>query len=374
MEVSPGFQFHGEPNLQLTPLLPIYFVTVGVTLLVALQTWQRRHTPGARHLTFLMVAAAIWAFADGMALASLELQSKIAFSKVSHIGIQTVPVFLLFFVLSYTGHDKILHSRWLRLVWVIPLLSLLAVFTNEQHSLFWTNVRLVQTSYGIEDDYVHGPLFWISAANLYALTLVATVLLVRNAVSSVHRFRLQTVMILIATAIPWAANFVYLFDLVPWPWLDLTSVAFAASGVLLAWAILRLGLLRIVPVARAQLVERMGEGMVVIDTRGHIVDLNPAAASLLQLERVSIGSPLYAAGEGGALLARSVGVACKEPCWFCMTSPTASASRPNCAAARNATGRYIPRRRPCCTRSTVRGASSASPIFGSTRWATNAAT
>mgnify|MGYP003382096982 CR=1 FL=1 len=312
MEVSPGFQFHGEPKLQLTPLLPIYFVTVGVTLLVALQTWQRRRTPGARQLTFLMVAAAIWAFADGMALASLDLQSKIAFSKVSHIGIQTVPVFFLLFVLSYTGHDKVLHSRWLHLIWVIPLLSLLAVFTNERHSLFWENVSLVQTSYGIEDDYIHGPLFWVSAANLYVLILVATVLLVRNAVSSVHQFRLQTVMILTATAIPWAANFVYLFDLIPWPWLDLTSVAFAASGVLLAWAILRLGLLRIVPVARAQLVERMSEGMVVIDTRGHIIDLNPAAASLLQIEHVSIGGPLYAAGEGGALLARNVGVACKE--------------------------------------------------------------
>ena len=298
--------------MQLTPLLPIYFVTVGVTLLVALQTWQHRRTPGARQLTFLMVAAAIWAFADGMALASTTLQGKIAFSKVSHIGIQTVPVFFLLFVLSYTGNERVLNNPWLRLIWVIPLLALVAVFTNERHSLFWTDVSLVQTAYGIEDDYAHGPLFWLSAANLYVLIFLGTFLLLRNAASSVRRYRLQAVVILIAVAIPWAANFVYLFDLFPWPWLDLTSVAFALSGMLLAWAILRLGLLRIVPVARAQLVERMSEGMIVIDTRGNIVDINPAAMALLQIAEVTYGGPLYAAGESGALLARQVGVACKE--------------------------------------------------------------
>ncbi len=298
--------------MQLTPLLPIYFVTVGVTLLVALQTWQHRRTPGARQLTFLMVAAAIWAFADGMALASTSLETKIAYSKFSHIGIQAVPVFFLLFVLSYTGHERVLHSHWLRLVWVIPLLALIAVFSNERHHLFWTDVNLVQTVYGVEDDYLHGPLFWVSAANLYALIFVGTLLLIRNAASSAHRFRLQAVVILVAAAIPWAANFAYLFDLNPWPWLDLTSVAFALSGMLLAWAILRLGLLRIVPVARAQLVERMGEGMVVIDTRGNVIDMNPAALALLRIENDPFGMPLFMTGESGALLARNMGVACQE--------------------------------------------------------------
>ncbi len=294
--------------MQFTPLLPIYLIAVGVSLFVAFQTWQHRQTPGARDLTLLMIAAALWSLADGMALAASQLWLKIFFSKISHIGIQAVPVFFLLFVLSFTNASSALTARQRSMLWIIPVLAMLAAMTNDWHHLFWTNVTLVKTSYGLEDDYSHGILFWIAAIYLYSLILVATVLLLRAAYVNVHRYRMQALVMVLAAAIPWIANMVYILDLTPWPWLDLTSIAFSLTGVLLAWALLRLGLMHILPVARTQLIEHMNEGMVVVDTRNVLVDVNPAGAALLQVDAATaVGRPLFDVSEAGALIAHQIG-------------------------------------------------------------------
>lgn len=286
--------------MQLTPLLFIYLGTIAVTLLVALQTWPHRRMPGTRHLTYLMMAASFWALADGMVFLLLNLQAKIAAATVGHIGIQAVPVFFLLFVLSYTGEEKVLLSRWLWLIWVVPFLSLTMVFTNDRHHLFWAAFDLVETSSGIRHIITHGPLFWLSATAAHTLILIGTLLLIRHSARSAYHYRLRTAVMLGAVALPWLANFIYLFKIIPG--FDLTPIALSLTGILLAWAILRLGLLRIVPVARVQLVERMGQGMIVIDTHGSIIDINPAALALLQIEKNPSGCLLQATGEYGALL------------------------------------------------------------------------
>ncbi|MCS6826517.1 MAG: response regulator [Caldilinea sp.] len=266
-------------------ILP-YIAALFGALFVAKQTWREHNKPGACELTFLMLSAALWAFCDGLALTVTDLQQKILINQFSHIGIQTTPVWFFLFVLRYIGSARLFAGPWRHLLWLPPLLAIVTAFTNDRHHLFWATVQLVQTPYGLEDDYTHGPLFWLYAAYLYALVLVGAVLLVRNALTNAHHppYRLQSIVILAAVLVPWIANFVYLFDLTPWPWLDLTSIAFALVGALLAWAILKLGLLRIVPLARAQLVEHMNEGMVVIDADRRIIDLNPAGAAILQME------------------------------------------------------------------------------------------
>ncbi len=127
----------------------------------------------------------------------------------------------------------------------------MAVFVNEWHYQFWSEITSVETSYGLEYKYQHGILFWIATVYSYILILLGTLLLLRYTLANVHRYRTQAIVMVLAAAIPWLANIVYLLDITPWPWLDLTSIAFSLTGLLLAWAILKLGLLNILPMARA---------------------------------------------------------------------------------------------------------------------------
>ena len=67
----------------------------------------------------------------------------------------------------------------------------------------------------------------------------------------------------------------------PIPGLDPTPFAFTLSGLLLFVGLFRFRLLDLMPVARATLVESLLDGVLVVDARGRIVDLNPAAWRLL---------------------------------------------------------------------------------------------
>ena len=84
-----------------------------------------------------------------------------------------------------------------------------------------------------------------------------------------------------AILLPWVANALYICGLNPFLHLDLTPFAFSATGLICAWALLRLKLLDLAPVARDLLVEHMDYGVLVLDERQRIVDANPAARIFL---------------------------------------------------------------------------------------------
>jgi signal transduction histidine kinase len=281
-------------NMQFTPFVFIYFVAALVSLAIAATAYRRRAVPGARALSALMVAAALWTFADGLESALVQLQAKVVVSKISHIGIQAIPVLFLIFVLAHTRRSQWLTPLRISALWVAPLLTVLLVFSNELHQLIWANIRPVSLPTGIELEFTYGPLFWVAATYDYALILTGTVLLLRRQVRERDLYRRQTAVLFVATAIPWVANVVYLSGRNPLPGLDWTSLAFVLTGALLAYAIFALHLLDIVPVAHTALIERMSDALLVTNAENRIVDANPAARRLLTPRGELIGKPVEA--------------------------------------------------------------------------------
>jgi diguanylate cyclase (GGDEF)-like protein len=62
---------------------------------------------------------------------------------------------------------------------------------------------------------------------------------------------------------------------------DITPLGFLLTGLISGYAIFRMGLLRLVPVARGHLVEVMTDAVLVSDPAGRLLDLNPSARRLL---------------------------------------------------------------------------------------------
>jgi diguanylate cyclase (GGDEF) domain len=59
-----------------------------------------------------------------------------------------------------------------------------------------------------------------------------------------------------------------------------TSIAFSITGVILAWALFRQHFLDIAPIARTVVLEKIGDGVVVLDKQHRIIDANPASYDL----------------------------------------------------------------------------------------------
>jgi PAS domain S-box-containing protein len=98
-------------------------------------------------------------------------------------------------------------------------------------------------------------------------------------------YRSQVVVNIIAILLPWVSNGIVILRLVP---IDITSVIFSISILILGWGILRYRLLDIVPVAHRAVFESISDAVIVLDPSLRIVEVNPAALELFNLQRNSI--------------------------------------------------------------------------------------
>jgi signal transduction histidine kinase len=127
----------------------------------------------------------------------------------------------------------------------------------------------------------YGAGFWVYWVYSYVLLVLGTFYLISMLVRSPRVYRKQGAALLVAVAAPWVGNGMYVTGLSPTPNLDLTPFAFLISGAALSFGFFRFRLLDIVPVARDAVIEGMDDGVVVVDTEGRVVDLNPAARRIL---------------------------------------------------------------------------------------------
>src|SRR5262249_53907349 len=104
-------------------------------------------------------------------------------------------------------------------------------------------------------------------------------------------FRVQAAALLLAVALPWCGNLVYLIGHSPIAGLDLTPLAMTLSGIIAAWVVLRRDLFDLIPVARETLVEKLADGVVVLHQGARIVDINPAGYRALGLAGPVVGAP-----------------------------------------------------------------------------------
>jgi len=277
---------------QLTPYALPSLVAGLTGFAVAVLILRERDAPSRLPLLVLVLAATHWSLLQTVEVAATELPAKMLFAQLQYIGIVVTPIAWLAFSSHYTGLARWLTRGRLLALGSPFLITLALVFTNDQHGLIWTDVRLVTIGSFIDDEYTHGVAFWIHTGYVYLLFVGAFAMLIQAVIQAPRAHRGKLAAITAGAAIPWAANGIHLAGLNPLP-IDLTPIGFAIAANLVALALLRYQLLDLRPVARSLLVERTSDAMIVIDTRRRLVDLNPSAERLMALSlRDALGRPI----------------------------------------------------------------------------------
>ncbi len=278
------------PNLAL-----LSFFTTLFALAMAMAALRRQRVAGGLSFGLLMLAAAVWSFANGLELAVQQPEAKILWARFQYFGITSLPVFWFIFVLEYTHQAHWLKRPFSMLIWIIPLATVLAAWTNDLHGWLWTEILPVSADAGAQMIYGHGWVFWGFAGYGYLLILVGTLALVWSILRYPRLYRRQAAIVLAGAAIPWVGNALYLGGLSPVLGIDPTPLSFALSGMLYSLGIFRFHLFELVPVAREAIVEMMADGVVVLDKHDRVLDINPAAQEMLQVTEDVIGQDAAAA-------------------------------------------------------------------------------
>ena len=279
--------------------LPVGVVLLGSALL-GLFILRKRRTPGAVPFGILLFMTAIWTGSYSLELASATLISKVYFSKVLYLGVVSVPALWLIFALQYTGRWERLSSRSYALFSIEPLITLYLAWTD---STLLRSLRLDTSGpYNLLAlDY--GSWFWFHVAYSYLLLLLGTLLLGSVIFRPPFLYRQQAGAVVVGVLAPWVSNALYISDLSPLPHLYLTPLGFIVMGSAVTWGLFRSRLFDIVPIARDTILEDLRDGVIVLGPNDLVVDVNPAARSILQIPHDgAIGRPaLEAFSEFGEL-------------------------------------------------------------------------
>ncbi len=223
-----------------------------------------------------------------MEYATQTLEAAVGWAKFEYLGIAPLP--LLWFIFAHTYvHSEQPRIRWL---WIMPITTIVIALTNQYHGWLWSNITVVDRAAGPRFLFVHGPWFWVIMVFSYGFLLAGAATLIKGVRHFPAHYRSHTNSILVAVAAPWISNVIYLVGWSPLNGRDLTPFAFVLSATLFAHSMYRGRLLDLIPVARDQLIEYMQDGMLVLDTRCRIVDINPAAHRLLMLHDTQVGQSL----------------------------------------------------------------------------------
>jgi PAS domain S-box-containing protein len=270
-------------NFVFTPYTAAYCVSFAICIAVAFTGWSKRHVAGGLQIAWLLLAAAVWCFFGIFEVSALDREAKVLFSKLEYIGGVATPVLFLFFALKYSGREEWLRGYRAVALFVVPLATLLVVATNETHHLVWSGFSPGPQGSNLLI-YEHGPWFWLVHFSYSSLCVFAGSMLLLGFILNTHRQHKQSSVLLLAGALlPWFFALAYVSGVSPFPGYDLTRVAFAFSGIFFLLAIMHLRFLDIVPVARNSVIEKMEDGVLVVDSQHRIIDVNPAASRMLDL-------------------------------------------------------------------------------------------
>lgn len=273
--------------------LPQTIATAFAAFTAAVVWRWRGEARGARWLTGVLAGATWWSAMGVLELLSIHLETKILFSQLSYLGILASPLCFAEFAHRYLHDGRGLPRRWAHtLRWTAALLGLL-VATQGSHHQLWPAVYLVDRDTLVTAYYGRGVLFWVVVVYAYGVLLTGAFALARHALAVGGIFRLQTWLIIGATVAPLISSLTYLLRLGPLPELDHTPLGFIVTGLLLTWAVHRVRLFDLVPVAANTLFERMRDPLVLTDLSGRLIQLNPMAMRRLKLGPEAIGQPLH---------------------------------------------------------------------------------
>jgi PAS domain S-box-containing protein len=272
-------------------LIP-FLISLGITSAVGIYAWSRRLIVGARPFALAVLGQALWTSGYILELLQSDLGAKIFWDNFQLIGGILYPIGTLAFALQYTDRKLTHPIRTWVLITLPPAITTLIYFTNEFHGFVRPGIQLIpgEPFPALSYDFVF--LDWVAYSYLACIHLVALYLLITRYLHTQSLYRRQVGLIFIGALIPMIGTTLTLTGIAPTFHRDTTPFTFAISNLIIAWGLFRYRLFDIVPIARDSVIDNMHDALFVLDSKGRVVDLNPAALALIgQKAGELIGQP-----------------------------------------------------------------------------------
>ena len=259
--------------------LSICTISLGILLVTTLNNSRKK----ALNISFSLFVVCLMICCVGQ-LISLVFADKwdiepVYYDYFVYIGTCFLPVAFLFFSMIFAKSNFKFKKKYL-LFFIIPILTLLIIWTNDYHHLFYV-VYNTSTAYT-----TFGPYFYVHSIYSFALFFVAIYYLLKYCIRNAGFFSKQSILIILGVSVPIIINLLGVLG-IPMT-IYITPIAFTITAIFSGLAIIKFKFLKVTPIALQKIVDRISDGYVVINDEFIITDFNKTFLNISNMDSATL--------------------------------------------------------------------------------------
>ncbi len=259
--------------------LSICTISLGILLVTTLNNSRKK----ALNISFSLFVVCLMICCVGQ-LISLVFADKwdiepVYYDYFVYIGTCFLPVAFLFFSMIFAKSNFKFKKKYL-LFFIIPILTLLIIWTNDYHHLFYV-VYNTSTAYT-----TFGPYFYVHSIYSFALFFVAIYYLLKYCIRNAGFFSKQSILIILGVSVPIIINLLGVLG-IPMT-IYITPIAFTITAIFSGLAIIKFKFLKVTPIALQKIVDRISDGYVVINDEFIITDYNKTFLNISNMDSATL--------------------------------------------------------------------------------------
>ena len=249
----------------LSNIIILIIICLFMNVLINFSLKNKKQSDIKKSFAYICILMLIWIL--GLILqATLSIKLNIPpiyFDYIVYIGTCLIPVAFYYFAKTFSNTKYKLNKKLL----IIPFLSLLILWTNDFHNLFYKkySINPQQT--------IFGSYFSIHTIYTYLLFGISFINLIRYSIKNAGVFSKQAMLFLLGSLIPLLVNILALTNIIS-ATIYLTPICFAFTILFYALAIFKFGFLKVAPIALQRVVDRISDSYIVVNEDNIITDFN----------------------------------------------------------------------------------------------------
>ena len=196
----------------------------------------------------------------------------LAFINICYIGICLVPVAVLYLgrtVMQPDWHPQPVNA----LILIIPVISIVMVFTNQLHGLFFADFSLYSS------EAVYGAYYYFHSVYSYGCIIIGVGMLFVASLRNSGVFSMQSLLVIAGVLTTVVPNMLYSFGVGNLPF-SISTAAFTVTSLCFTVAFLKYRFINTLPITLRQVVDLISDGYFVLDSRLCIQAYNQALLHL----------------------------------------------------------------------------------------------
>lgn len=257
-----------------------------LTLVIAIYSWLHRKYIGAINMVIISLLGAAWGITYLLELFSTSFETKNFWDSIQFIPATFMAPAFFLFCLVFTGWVKITKRlRWL-LVFLIPVLTIFVVFTNQYHHLYKiaANDTPSNATFLVPFFPQYGIWFWVVVIHTFILLITSVAFLAYTYKKSPRWARNRIGGLMFGACLPVIAGIISIPIWANQMGANIILISLLAFLFILFWSIFGNHMLDVIPLARSTLLSQITDAVITLDPYGQILDFNNAAANISQLD------------------------------------------------------------------------------------------